>query len=74
LVVDALAEASSTRALLLVERGARGTRRGTYSTYWTSSLQEAPRRIVMTGDLLIEDNPVGFSLTLAPSRLLLEVW
>jgi hypothetical protein len=51
-VADELAEASSARALLLMERGARGTRRGTYSTYWTGSLQEAPGRTVDTRDLL----------------------
>jgi hypothetical protein len=53
-VIDALAEASSARALLLMERGARGTGRGTYSTYWTGSLQEAPGRTVNTRDLLAE--------------------
>jgi hypothetical protein len=35
-----------------MERGARRTRRGTYSTYWTGSLQEAPGRTVDTRDLL----------------------
>jgi hypothetical protein len=53
-----------------MERGVQKTRRGTYSTYWTSSLKEAPGRTMTTGDLLIEDNPVGFSPTLAPAGLL----
>jgi hypothetical protein len=40
LVADTLAEALSLRTLMLVERGARGTRCGTYSTYWSSSTKE----------------------------------
>jgi hypothetical protein len=35
-----------------MEREARGTRRDTYSTYWTGSLQKAPGRTVDTRDLL----------------------
>jgi hypothetical protein len=37
-----------------MERGARGTGHGTYSTYWTGSLQKAPGRTVNTRDLLAE--------------------
>jgi hypothetical protein len=72
LVADALVKASSTHALLLVEQGAQGTRRNTYSTYWSSALEETLGRIVMTGDLLIEENLVGFSPILAPTGLLSE--
>jgi hypothetical protein len=35
-----------------MERGARGTGHGTYSTYWTGSLQEASGRTVDNRDLL----------------------
>jgi hypothetical protein len=55
-----------------MERGARETRRDTYLTYWTDSLQEAPGRIVDTTDLLagatmarlpLASSPVGLSST-----------
>jgi hypothetical protein len=69
LVADELAEASSMHALLLVERGARGTKRGTYLTYRTSSLQEAPRRTVNTGDLLVRAAMARLALALALAGL-----
>jgi hypothetical protein len=60
LVEDTSAEASSARVHLLL-RGARGTRRGTYSTYGTVSVMKAPGRIVVAWDLLVEDTPARFS-------------
>jgi hypothetical protein len=63
LVVDAPVEASSAHALLLMLRGARGTRRGTYSTYGSSSAKEALGRMVAAWDLLVEDAPARFPST-----------
>jgi hypothetical protein len=68
-VTDTLAKASFARALLWMERGARGTRRATYSTYWTSSLQEAPERTVDTRDLLAEAATTILPLASSTARL-----
>jgi hypothetical protein len=69
LVADKLAEASSARALLLVERVAQGTGHGTYSTYWTSSMQEAPGRTVNTRDLLVGAATARLTPAPAPAEL-----
>jgi hypothetical protein len=68
-VTDALAEVSSARSLLLMERGARGTRRDTYSTYWTDLLQEAPGRTVDTRDLLARATIARLPLASSPAGL-----
>jgi hypothetical protein len=52
-----------------MERGARGTRRDTYSTYWTDSLQEALGRTVDTRDLLARAATARLSLACSPARL-----
>jgi hypothetical protein len=69
LVADTPVEASSARVLLLTLRGARGTRRETYSTYRTVSAMEALGRKVVAWDLLVEDAPARFSLTFTPAGL-----
>jgi hypothetical protein len=63
LLADTPAKASSARALLLMLRWARGTGWGTYSTYGLSSLEEAPVKIVVAWDLLVEDASARFSPT-----------
>jgi hypothetical protein len=69
LVTDTPAEASSARYLLLILRGAQGTGRGTYSTYRSSSAMEAPRRMVVAWDLVVEDALPRFSPTFTPAGL-----
>jgi hypothetical protein len=68
-MTDALAEASSARALLLMEQGARGTRHDIYSTYWTDSLQEALGRTVDTRDLLAGAAIARLPPASSPTRL-----
>jgi hypothetical protein len=52
-----------------MERGARGTRCDTYSTYWTDLLLEAPRRTVDTRDLLVGAATARLPPTSSPARL-----
>jgi hypothetical protein len=52
-----------------MEQGARGTRRDTYSTYWTDSLQEAPGRAVDTRDLLARAVMARLPPASSPARL-----
>jgi hypothetical protein len=52
-----------------MERGARGTRRDTYSTYWTDSFQEALGRTVDTRDLLARAATTRLPLAYSLARL-----
>jgi hypothetical protein len=52
-----------------MERGARGTRRDTYSTYWTDSLQEASGRTVDSRDLLVGAAMARLPPASSPARL-----
>ena len=43
-------------------RGPRGTRRGTYSSYTSTNLEETPGSAVEIGNLLVAEAPASFSL------------
>jgi hypothetical protein len=54
-------EEPSTRPLFETLRGPRGTRRGTYSSYTSTTLEETPGNTVVIGNLLVIEAPARFS-------------
>jgi hypothetical protein len=52
-----------------MEQGVQGTRHGTYSTYWTGSLQEALGRTMDTRDLLARADTARLALAPSLARL-----